>query len=585
MILYQTSQATARDFSKRRIDRLHRHTQKAGEQLQARKDADNTFDKFYRTGMMLTLSWPSINEMSGRPVGRVALTDYDRMPTDIDGEGNPFDLARKRTTTFRSFAMTLAESSPGHEVTDPKWIRSSPHQAPPCEGVLALYNRGDRRRWLWPCPHCGEYFEGQFSMLEWPDTLDAEEAAEQAKMRCPNQKCNKLISPGDRAPMNARGLWVKEGQTVTKEGKLLGKGVRSSIASFWLKGVAAAFASWKSLVFNYINAEREYEATGSQQSLKSTVNTDQGDVYYPRGLENLRTPEDLKSQAASWEEGTVPEGVRFLVGTVDVQKNMWVCQVTGFGVGGDMWPIDRFQIVKSKRKDEDGDTLWVKPGTYVEDWDLIEEQVLSKSYPLEDGSGRRMSIRIVGSDSGGREGVTARAYEYWRKLRSLGKHQNFRLLKGDGRPNIPRVQITYPDSQRKDRSAGARGEIPILVLNTNTIKDHLSNLLDRIDPGGGRITYPDWLPDSFYQELTAEIRTPKGWENPRKARNEAWDLLTYAIALYLHLGGERIDWENPPEWALPWDENSLVFGDENNQKFDTQQQSSYDLSKLASELA
>nr|WP_285222385.1 phage terminase large subunit family protein [Escherichia coli] len=21
-----------------------------------------------------------------------------------------------------------------------------------------MYNRGDRRRWYWPCPHCGEYF-------------------------------------------------------------------------------------------------------------------------------------------------------------------------------------------------------------------------------------------------------------------------------------------------------------------------------------------------------------------------------------------------------------------------------------------
>ena len=26
-------------------------------------------------------------------------------------------------------------------------------------GILSLYNRGDRRRWYWPCPHCGEYFQ------------------------------------------------------------------------------------------------------------------------------------------------------------------------------------------------------------------------------------------------------------------------------------------------------------------------------------------------------------------------------------------------------------------------------------------
>ena len=77
------------------------------------KDSDNTFDKYYRSGMILTLSWPSIAELSGRPVGRTFLTDYDRMPMNVDGEGSPFDLARKRTTTFGSSACTIAESSPG----------------------------------------------------------------------------------------------------------------------------------------------------------------------------------------------------------------------------------------------------------------------------------------------------------------------------------------------------------------------------------------------------------------------------------------------------------------------------------------
>ncbi|EKI05075.1 phage terminase large subunit family protein, partial [Escherichia coli 5412] len=42
---------------------------------------------------------------------------------------------------------------------DVKWRRTSPHEAPPTTGILSLYNRGDRRRWYWPCPHCGEYFQ------------------------------------------------------------------------------------------------------------------------------------------------------------------------------------------------------------------------------------------------------------------------------------------------------------------------------------------------------------------------------------------------------------------------------------------
>ncbi|WP_262197094.1 phage terminase large subunit family protein, partial [Escherichia coli] len=41
-------------------------------------------------------------------------------------------------------------------ITDTRWKPSSPHEAPPTTGILSLYNRGDRRRWYWPCPHCGE---------------------------------------------------------------------------------------------------------------------------------------------------------------------------------------------------------------------------------------------------------------------------------------------------------------------------------------------------------------------------------------------------------------------------------------------
>src|SRR3546814_10085019 len=53
--------------------------------------------------------------LAGKPIPRIALTDRDRMEDDIDGEGDPFDLATKRTTSYGSFAMTLCESSPSRE--------------------------------------------------------------------------------------------------------------------------------------------------------------------------------------------------------------------------------------------------------------------------------------------------------------------------------------------------------------------------------------------------------------------------------------------------------------------------------------
>lgn len=100
----------------------------------------------------------------------------------------------------------------------------------------------------------------------------------------------------------------------------------------------------------------------------------------------------------------------------------------------------------------------------------------------------------------------------------------------------------------------------MLLLNTNALKDQVDVLLDRVTPGGGRINFPDWLSDDFWQELVAEVRTTNGWEKVSN-RNEAWDLLVYAIglALFRPIRIEHLDWENPPRWAEDWDENELVY--------------------------
>lgn len=583
-IMYQTSQSVARDFRKRRIDRLHRHSPEMGRRMTGRSDDDNVYDTIYKSGMMLTLSWPTINELSGRPVGRVALTDYDRMPENVDGEGSPFDLGRKRTTTFGSFAMTLAESSPGFEV-DPKdsaWVPSSKHEAPPTKGILALYNRGDRRRWYWPCIHCGEFYEPDFHLLVYPETSDIMEAAQAAKMACPH--CGALMDPGMKSEVNQQGIWLKDGQRVLANREIIGAGPRSDIASFWCKGVAAAFASWETLVTNYLKAVQEFERTGSQEALKSTINTDQGLPYVPRGIGSDRLPEHLKDRAVDLDEAVVPLGVRFITATVDVQSNRFNVQVTGTMAGGDKVVVDRFEIIKSERYDDDGDRLWLKPGAYPEDWDVLISQVLDRSYPLADGSGRRMMLRMVACDSGGKDGTTSNAYHFYRRLKREGKHKRFRLIKGTAMAAAPMAAVSYPDAQRKDKLADARGDVPVLMLQVNKLKDQLNNMLDRTEPGGGMIMFGKWLPDSFYTELTVEVRTTKGWENPKKHRNEAWDHFVYDIGLCIHMRADNIDWEFPPTWAGEWDVNPLVFGGE-KKRFEPQAKDTYDLSKLGEALA
>src|SRR5690625_6982723 len=116
----------------------------------------------------------------------------------------------------------------------------------------------------------------------------------------------------------------------------------------------------------------------------------------------------------------VPPGVRYLAATVDVQKYRFDVQGHVFGEGGDITVTDRFAIRKSHRKDEDGDPDRIQPATYIEDWDVLIHDVLLRTYPLGDGSGRVMGIKMTGCDSGGSaakkndSSTTMLAYEFWR---------------------------------------------------------------------------------------------------------------------------------------------------------------------------
>jgi phage terminase large subunit GpA-like protein len=571
MMLVHMTQSTARDWSQGDLRKFFRHSQAVGAKVVPGRQNMNVHDIRFLSGMRLLVKWPTITELSGKTSPRNWCMDYDRMPHDVDGEGTVFDLTRKRAQTVGRYGMTVAESSPGYEISNPRWISEAPHEAPPTEGILSLYNRGDRRRYQWRCADCRRPFEGDFRHISFPNSKDHMEAAEMATMDCPHCGFSHTHEPGPGQPgkhqLNFDGKWIKCGQIWMPDGSVEGTAVRSDIASFWLKGTAAAFVDWKSLVFKYLKAMEEFEKTGSTAALKATINTDQGHPYSPPSMEGDLSPDELKARATDLGEKVVPVGVRFLIATIDVQKNRFEVQIHGIGANGDMTIIDRFAIRKSNRVDDDEEHLWVNPASHLEDWQLLVEQVIEKTYPLGDGSGRVMKIKSIGCDSGGRSGVTGMAYNFWRWLRDEhpGRHHTrFQLVKGDPAAAAPRVRITFPDSERKDKHAGARGEVPVLMLNTLQLKDQVHAMLTRTEPGGGYIHFPEWLESWFYTELTVETRTSKGWENPKRLRNEAWDLLYYClgIAVSKHARIEHIDWDAPPTWARDWEENDLVFSPE-----------------------
>ena len=563
-LIIQTSRDMAQDFSIRRLDRLNDDSPEVGRRLSSGKSADNVFTKRYGPAI-LSLGWPTKGHLAGRPVPRVRFTDYDRLPDDIEGEGGGFDLGAKRIETFGSRGMVVAESSPSKPITDPKWKRKAeaPHEAPPCGGILELFNRGDRRLWYWPCPHCGERFEGRFKHLKWDEGLEPADAAATVVMVCPNNGC--VIEPQHKPAMNAAGRWVAEGQTISANGEVTGRPRRSSIASYWLKGPAAAFQSWAGLVEKYLNALAAFERTGSEDGLKATVNTDQGEAYLDKAAEGSSSidAEKLLERVEVYPLQVVPRQVRFLVASVDVQANRFAVLVRGFGPDLESWVVDRFDIWKPEDDDRPLD-----PATQPKDWDLIEARVMDRLYPMAlkgaAGEALQMMPALTVIDSAGAPGVTDQAYKFWRRMRKVRKVARLRLLKGTGHRAAKRVQETFPTSKRQDRKAGGRGEVPVHVFNANTLKDSLQGHLKTKAPGPGFVHLAEGLkaerePHPFFEELTAEERKADGTWHKTKRRNEAIDLMVMAHTGAIIMGADKIDWSDPAKpWALAGLDNSLV---------------------------
>ncbi|EFO2077436.1 phage terminase large subunit family protein, partial [Escherichia coli] len=552
MLIIQMTEEKAREHSKKRLARTFRVSPEVVSRLSPNKNDNNVYDRTFLAGNYLKIGWPSVNIMSSSDYKCVALTDYDRFPEDIDGEGDAFSLASKRTTTFMSSGMTLVESSPGRDVKDVKWRRTSPHEAPPTTGILSLYNRGDRRRWYWPCPHCGEYFQPCGDVVAgFRDIADPVLASEAAYIQCPS--CSGRIMPEQKRELNGRGVWLRDGESINADGSRYGDPRRSRIASFWMEGPAAAYQTLSQLVYKLLTAEQEYETTGSEETLKTVINTDWGLPYLPRASMEQRKSELLEQRAEPVPSRSVPDGVNFLVATVDVQAGRhrrFVVQVTGYGSRGERWIIDRYNITQSLRGDSDGESQRIDPASYPEDWDVLLTDVFHKSWPLASDPSQQMRLMAMAVDSGGEDGVTDNAYKFWRRCRRDGLGKRIYLFKGDSIRRAKLITRTFPDNTgRTGRRAQAAGDVPLWLLQTDALKDRVNNALWRDSPGPGYVHFPDWLGSWFYDELTYEERSSDGkWSKPGRGANEAFDLMVYAEALVILHGYEKIRWPDAPEW-------------------------------------
>jgi phage terminase large subunit GpA-like protein len=573
MMVVQTSVKTAGEWERGELSWTIRNSPELKARLADGSRADNVYVKSFKSGNNLFLAWPTISNLSGKALKIVLLTDYDRM-NPILGEGSVYHLARKRNTTFLSRGKTLAESSPSGEITDAQWQAGddNPHEAPPSQSqILALFNEGDRRRFYVQCPECGQHYLPPCDEkgLDFPINVDvfgvtSDVLTRPAMYVCTANGC--LIDTKHKRAMITSGQWVKEGQKIVN-GQIVGEGRKSRIASFWFPGIFAAYSDPQKLAQLVLSGLRKFDLDGDEESLRAILNVDFGAPYLSRKRVAEYSAQDYKKRAEPMPEKMVPDGVRFLVAAVDVQGWGFSVAIVGYGINFERWLIDRYEIRVSDRV-EGGQKMIMQPAVHEEDWEKIHSDVMQKTYPLADGSGRNMQILMTASDSGGEDGVTDHAYKFWRSIRKRRLNDGFILVKGEApKPKAlkPKVKKTYPENTGKTKGVNARGEIPVWLVNTTMLKDALAAALKKEQSASRYIHFPSWLPDAIYNELTVETREESGWVKPKGKKNELWDQFIYAEAAVEAVLQEKklkeISWDNPPPWARPWGDNPLVTGD------------------------
>ena len=557
MLWFMQTDSAAQAFVKSRIDpMIDEHEILRGRRGLRSVDDSLSYKRF--TGMTVEFLPATRSMMINKRAPRILADEWDAYDQSI---GDPKVLLDVRRQTFGRESKLVALSHPDRA--------GGLHPRHWNAGIMALYAQSDRRVWYWQCPECGGWSSPNPSAdrvmtLDYPDAdnVPLDDVADQARLICPCNGC--VLEDAARKQMNLTGRWIGLGQSIDQDGEVTGGLTPKDTAGFWIVGLMSPFLlnGMGGLARERVRAERQREATGSDVTLREVVVKAWGVPFDPpRNVGSIDATTLADRADPSRALGVVPEGVRFLTAFADVQANRFETLVRGWGRGGESWVIDhRVHVADTSHSPQA--------------WDALFAWMLETAWPLADGSQRAMRVRAAGFDSGGAPGVTQQAYDGWRraflarKARLLGRfdgREGWNLIgtKGAGSPNAAPLQVTRPDTARRDRRAKAGGAVPIALFGANAFKDNLAGQLGRGEAGPWYVHFPAGLrseppPHLWFEQLVGETRRKNGTWEQTAPRNEALDLMvgTHVVA-HLH-GLSRINWDRPPPWAADWDTNIQV---------------------------
>jgi phage terminase large subunit GpA-like protein len=310
------------------------------------RDSGNTLAvKEFSGGVLVITGANSAVGLRSMPVQRLILDEVDAYPDDADDEGDPVDLAVKRTSTFASRRKILMISTPT--------IKGGSR-------IERAFLDSDQRRFWVPCPACGE-----FRVIRWADIRWPEGEPRAAKWHCPS--CGYEAGNHEKTAMLVRGEWRP---TAPGDGKTAGYHLPSLLAPH-------GWDSWGDIAAEFAESRKD------PARLKVWVNTRLGETWEEQGDE-LGSGSLTGRIVPDWGE-QIPTEVQTITTGTDVQENRVETITIGWGAGWEWWVLD-YAVILSDPLDKD---TWLR-----------HDQLIRREWQTADGRRLRAAASCV--DSGHR---------------------------------------------------------------------------------------------------------------------------------------------------------------------------------------
>ena len=304
----------------------------------SRDSGNTTLHKIFPGGAITMVGANSPSGLASRPIRIVLCDEVDRYPASAGSEGDPIQLARKRSATFWNRKVIMV-STPTNEGNS---------------RIADAYEQSDQREYYVPCKHCEEY-----QTLRWANVKWQEKEPDTAQYMC--EHCAVLWSDSDRVWSIRNGHWH-----ATKE--------FTGVAGFAINGLYSPWTPLSDGVKDFLKVKKNPE------QLRVWTNTYLGQTWADAG----ETVDDYMLAERREPMPAVPDDALILVAGVDVQDNRLEITILGIGRDDESWVIDHV-------------TMYGDPST-PQLWSALDSQ-LFKQYETE--SGRQVAIRAACVDSGG----------------------------------------------------------------------------------------------------------------------------------------------------------------------------------------